>query len=164
MLKHPASAKTVFTNVRSSDYQPNAVDIRVHKILAYASDVVELSEEHKVHRTTFELEPSADGSWVLPYGSSFEVVFENDVVIGEGEAGWVIPRSTLNRNGIMITSGLYDSGYSGVIGATIHTGSTTFKLKQGTRIAQFILIESQSVGVYNGSYGHGKEHDQKYVK
>ena len=38
---------------------------------------------------------------------------ENIVSIEEGYAGFVITRSTLNRNGVFITSGLYDSGYHG---------------------------------------------------
>lgn len=162
MLLHPTSAKSVFTGISDgADYQPNAVDVRVAKILEYTTQHVHLTEKVKSHRQTRELQPSPDGLYYLYPNAAFEVVFEASVKIAEGEAGWVIPRSTLNRNGVDITSGLYDSGYDGVIGATIHTGGASLSLEPGTRIAQFVLVASESKGLYNGDYGHGKGHDQQ---
>jgi deoxycytidine triphosphate deaminase len=88
---------------------------------------------------------------------------ENNVTIGDGEAGWVITRSTLNRNGVFITSGLYDSGYSGVMAGAMHVTTGPIKIRRGTRVAQFLLFKSESIGKYTGSYGASSEHDKKYI-
>jgi deoxycytidine triphosphate deaminase len=88
---------------------------------------------------------------------------ENVIEVGEGEAGWVITRSTLNRNGVFLTSGLYDSGYHGVMAGVMHVTCGTMKIKPGTRIGQYLSFDSESLSKYDGSYGIGKEHDAKYV-
>ena len=159
---HAASKNTasVVTNIRPTDVQPNAIDVRVNKVLAIdAKAVFEIDENHKVHRGGAELEPDADGWFELPPGNgaspswlptstmstnanavcsqcgscalcecatsctndsptalsraagSYEAIMDAYVTVGAVEAGWVVPRSTLNRNGLFITSGLYDSGY-----------------------------------------------------
>jgi len=91
-------------------------------------------------------------------------VMENIVTIGPDEAGWVITRSTLNRNGVFITSGLYDSGYSGVMAGAMHVRGGPVRIKKGTRVAQFLLFKAEALTLYNGSYGLNSEHDKKYTK
>ena len=88
--------------------------------------------------------------------------FKNIVTIAEGEAGFVITRSTLNRNGVYLTSGLYDSGYQGIMAGALHVTSGPFKVKEGTRLGQFLLFEAESLSLYDGDYGLDKEHDKKY--
>jgi deoxycytidine triphosphate deaminase len=87
---------------------------------------------------------------------------ENKITVGDGEAGWVITRSTLNRNGVFLTSGLYDSGYSGVMAGVMHVTIGPMRIERGTRIGQYLSFEAQSLHKYNGDYGDGKQHDQKY--
>ena len=89
---------------------------------------------------------------------------ENIITVGEGEAGWVITRSTLNRNGVFITSGLYDSGYNGVMAGAMHISCGPMFIKRGTRVGQFLLFKSETLKLYDGDYGLNKEHDQKYTK
>ena len=86
----------------------------------------------------------------------------NIITVGEGEAGFVITRSTLNRNGVYITSGLYDSGYNGVMAGALHVTSGPFKVKVNTRIGQFLLFKAESLHLYDGDYGLNKDHDKKY--
>ena len=88
---------------------------------------------------------------------------EGEITIGPNEAGFVITRSTLNRNGIFITSGLYDSGYSGVMAGALHVNVGNAAIKQGTRVGQFLLFEAESLNQYAGSYGSGSTHDAKYA-
>ena len=73
---HAASKNTasVVTNIRPTDVQPNAIDVRVHKVLAInAKAVFEIDENHKVHRGGAELEPDADGWFELPPGNWHDV-------------------------------------------------------------------------------------------
>ena len=72
----------------------------------------------------------------------------------ENVAAQTIIRSTFNRNGIFLTSGLYDSGYKGHIGFALHNVAGYTKIEQGTRIGQIIFVRSESAGIYAGGYNH----------
>lgn len=156
-------SRSKLTNVEDGDSQPNAVDLRLDKVYKIKKDVFEISNEHKKHRgTDYELKPDHQGYFFLEPGS-YEVVMSNIIHVGENEAGWVITRSTFNRNGIFLTSGLYDSGYHGVMAGVLHVSVGPARIKKGTRVGQFLLFEAESLSSYDGDYGVGKEHDKKYV-
>jgi len=154
-------SKSTLTNVQAGDVQPNAVDLRLGKIFLIKPEVFLIDEEQKKHRGTIELQPTADGYYQLDVGH-YEVVMENIINVGEGEAGWVITRSTLNRNGVFLTSGLYDTGYHGVMAGVMHVSVAPMRIKPGTRIGQYLSFNAESLSKYDGSYGIGKEHDKKY--
>lgn len=164
-------SKSELTSVQPKDVQPNAVDLRVSKIFAINSAEFKIDEDKKVHRGSNELHVAEDGYWHLEPGV-YEVIMENEIKVAEGEAGFVITRSTLNRNGVFLTSGLYDSGYGydaktgeavgGVMAGAMHVKVGPMKIKPGTRIGQFVLYKAETLHLYDGSYGNHKEHDQKY--
>lgn len=163
-MKHvlSPSSKTTLTQVQQGDSQPNAVDLRVSKIFKVENNIFILSEDEKVHRGSTEVQVGFDGYFTLYPSNTYEVIMENIINVGEGEAGWVITRSTLNRNGVFLTSGLYDSGYNGAMAAVMHITSGIFKLKPGTRIGQYLSFDAETLSLYNGSYGLGSQHDKKY--
>ena len=79
------------------------------------------------------------------------------VDLPEGVACQLIIRSTFNRNGIFLTSGLYDSGFKGHIGFAIHNRrENQAYIGQGTRIGQVIFVESNASGLYSGGWNHDK--------
>lgn len=156
------SNNSKLSNVKEGDVQPNAVDLRLDKIFEINDSPFILSEEQKLHRGSTLIEPDVDGYFRLKQGS-YEITFQNIVTIAEGDAGFVITRSTLNRNGVFITSGLYDSGYEGVMAGALHVTSGRFDVKRGTRLGQFLLFDAEALSMYDGSYGLKKEHDKKYV-
>ena len=150
------------TGVQHGDSQPNAVDLRIKKIFEInKKSPFIISEEDKTHRGSTEVQPDEEGWFNLERGT-YEIVMENVVSVGEGYAGFVITRSTLNRNGLFITSGLYDSGYHGVMAGCLHVRVGPAKIKKGTRVGQFLLFEAETLSMYDGSYGIGKQHDNKY--
>ena len=155
------SSKSKLTNVQDGDSQPNAVDLRLGKVFYIREELFLVDENTKKHRGTLEIQPDEEGYFNLKVGS-YEVVMENIIHVGEGEAGWVITRSTLNRNGVFLTSGLYDSGYHGVMAGVMHVTIGPMKIKRGTRIGQYLSFDAESLSSYEGSYGIGKEHDKKY--
>jgi len=63
---------------------------------------------------------------------------------------------------LFLTSGLYDSGYHGVMAGVLHVTVGTAKIKQGTRIGQYLSFNAEALHTYNGDYGVGKLHDNKY--
>ena len=149
--------------------QPNAVDLRVDYIYEMSGRFT-LSDNHKESRSTRPHEPIAKWdatmgvdvySWILQPGA-YEVQFAGKIQIAEDEAGWVISRSSLIRNGCILTSGLYDSGYEGHIGGVLYVSGGEFLLEKDTRLGQFLTVKAESLHQYNGSYGTGSEHDKKY--
>jgi deoxycytidine triphosphate deaminase len=165
------NSKSTLTNVQEGDCQPNAVDLRLNKVFKILPTVFEISDSHKKLRETEEILPDEEGYFNLEVGD-YEVVMENIISVAENEAGWVITRSTLNRSNIFITSGLYDSGYGidaktgektgGVMAGCLHVGTGMARIKKGTRIAQYLSFNSETLHMYDGSYGNHKNHDRKY--
>jgi len=154
--------KSKLTGVSPQDIQPNAVDLKLDKVLRIKNKEFLINEDMKSHRGSEEIATDSEGYWRLEPGT-YEIVMENIIEVGQDEAGWVITRSTLNRNGVFITSGLYDSGYHGVMAGAMHVTTGPAVIKRGTRVGQFLLFKSQSLSMYNGDYGLNKEHDKKYV-
>ena len=155
-------SKSSLTSVEESDVQPNAVDLRLGKVFKIKEELFEISNDHKKHRgTEYEVQPDEDGYFYLVPGH-YEVVMDNIIQVGEGEAGWVITRSTLNRNGLFLTSGLYDSGYHGVMAGVLHVTIGDARIKKGTRIGQYLSFDAEALHSYDGDYGINKDHDKKY--
>lgn len=162
-MKHimgPESRSTL-SNVQEGDVQPNAVDLRLGKVFKMSQSTFIIDEKQKTHRGSYEMKPDPLGYYNLPEGH-YEVVMENMIVVGDKEAGWVITRSTLNRNGVFLTSGLYDSGYDGVMAGVMHVTCGPMRIQKGTRIGQYICFNAEALHKYEGSYGRGKQHDIKY--
>lgn len=168
MMLHIGSGncKSSITDVDDEDIQPNAVDLKIAKVFRIHSSLFTLSKTQKSHRVTVEIEPT-EGGWLLEPGQ-YEVVMENTVNIAEGEAGWLVARSTLNRNGVFITSGLYDAGFRGKAAGVMHVTCGPVALEKGSRVAQFLLFKAESVKMYDGDYGFNgdgtaKAMEQKYT-
>lgn len=145
---------------------PNAVDLRLDRVLKVCCSEFVLSDESKTVRGTEEVFPKNE--WYTLWPGAYEITLGN-VKIGTDEAGFVLPRSTLNRNGIIITTGLFDSGYQGAVGSVMHVTTDIFKVKKGTRVAQFLLFKAESLKQYDGQYGfdsngNPKQEEQKYHK
>ena len=154
-------SRSVLSNVQEGDVQPNAVDLRLGKVFRLSQSTFKIDENEKVHRGSFEMKPDPYGYYNLAEGH-YEVVMENMITVGPGEAGWVITRSTLNRNGVFLTSGLYDTGYDGVMAAVMHVTTGPMRIQKGTRVGQYISFDAEALHNYSGSYGRNTDHDQKY--
>lgn len=160
--------RSTLTNVQEDDVQPNAVDLRLGKIFRINPELFQISNDEKRHRGTEEMKPDHLGYYTLEPGH-YEVVMENIINVGENEAGWVITRSTLNRNGCFLTSGLYDSMYHGIMAGVLHVTIATARIKQGTRIGQYLSFNAEMLHAYNGAYGfdakgNPKADEEKYHK
>lgn len=157
-MKHimGTNSNSKLTNVVPQDVQPNAVDLRLAKVFKIKPDLFLIDEDQKQHRGSTPVEVGEDGYWYLEPGS-YEVVMENEIQVGFEESGWVITRSTLNRNGVFITSGLYDTGYHGVMAGCLHVTTGPMKIKPGTRVAQYLNFDAEALHHYDGDYGLTKD-------
>lgn len=143
--------------------QPNATDFTLDKL--YTIDKEKpfiISEEAKTMRGGKELFTDSEQNWLIPANTTMDGQSNVFVDIPEGVAALLIIRSTFNRNGIFLTSGLYDSGFKGHVAFAIHNRSDYAIVKQGTRIGQIIFVESNSQGTYSGGYNHaiGTHHSE----
>ena len=129
-MRHIMGEKSTssLTNVLPKDIQPNAVDLRLGRVLEILDNDFVVDETQKIHRGSKEVELFEDGYWYL-YPGTYEVIMENEIEVGMGEAGFVITRSTLNRNGVHLTTGLYDTGYHGVMAGVMHVTCDLYFVK-----------------------------------
>lgn len=153
------SAETAITRIEQQDIQPNAVDIKVTDIFQSLPDsAFEISPGHKKHRETTRVLTGEDEIgvfWYLPEGI-YDCLSDSEINVAEGEAAWLITRSTLNRNGLRVTSGLYDSGFAGKIGFSLSVQGGPAKIYRRSRLAQLIISDAETAHKYNGDYGTGR--------
>ena len=150
------------SSIQEGDVQPNAVDLRLGRVFKISTDLFTIDEDQKIRRGSEEVFPDGTGYYYLGAGK-YEVIMENEIEVGPDEAGFVITRSTLNRNGCFLTSGLYDTGYKGVMAGVLHVNCGPMRIKPGTRVGQYLNWKAEALSNYDGDYGTGKEHDTKYT-
>lgn len=157
--------------------QPNAIDFTLDRMFeiphhgsAIISDLGEVSNPHtgevlkkgvKVMLDGREYESEYDTQYkdhffCIPGHSSVDGMSDFYVELPEGVACLpMVARSTLNRNGMFITSGLYDSGFKGHIGFAIHNvRNDPSYIGVGTRVGQIVFVKSDSAGMYAGGWNH----------
>lgn len=156
-MKHVCgTAKTRVEPVDDKMVQPNAIDLRVKAIYKPVPGTFRLMGDKKEHLTRQEIKPEVitkdEAVFTLTSGV-YLVEFEQIVTMGEKEAGVVLSRSTLMRNGVWMTTCLYDSGYHGKMISGLHVPEgVTFVFPKGERLAQFIVMDAESLHQYHGSY------------
>lgn len=147
--------------------QPNAIDFTLDHLYAIQerNDFV-LGEHAKQMRGSIEMSavPARNGSgdfFHLLSRTSYDGLSDVYVDLPEGVSALLVVRSTLNRNGLYITSGLYDSGYKGHIGFVLHNNSGGAILQEGVRVGQVIFVASENAKMYEGSWNHeeGTDHE-----
>lgn len=138
-------------NIENSQIQPNAIDITADRIFRMDLDSpFFIGNGQKTHRDRIEVHSNSADIWLLSAGS-YDFVSNVYVDMPEDTVGWVRVRSTLNRNGINVGSGFYDSGYRGPICGTLYVTGLSL-IKEGTPVGQFIFARSDSEGFYEGGY------------
>lgn len=153
MILHPnGQAKTTLTNVDEQMEQMHCLDVRIDKLYELHGDFA-LSEEIKVHRQQIEVQPDETGWFNLKPNTTYAFDTTHEVEMAAGEAGYIISRSTLTRNGLLATSALYDAGYKGGVNGQLANNSIyKAKIKKGTRIGQFVVVAADTVKLYDGAY------------
>lgn len=133
--------------------QPNAIDFTLDKLFSVdATSVVTITESTRTFRNNVEIKPNAKNEWELLPGQLYDGMSDFYVSVPQDVACILIIRSSFNRNGISLTSGLYDSGFKGNIGFTLHNRSGKLITAPNTRVGQIMFVSAKSVGQYQGIY------------
>ncbi len=145
---------------REKCIQPNALDITadvISKIVSNPEVPAFLSETQKQFHQFQICSPDSQGFIDLESKEVYDVHSDFYVSIPTGVAAELTIRSTLNRAGLALNSGIWDSGYVGHLGMIIYNRSGLFKLALHTRVCQIKFIRSDSVGLYAGGYNHSRD-------
>lgn len=154
-------------NITDKYVQPNAIDFTLDRLFHISNNSCAISEEGKRMRGGAEIVAingirdmydiqgvSPDVQvWNIDRGS-YDCLSNLYVQIPTGVAAYLIVRSTFNRNGMFITSGLYDSGYQGHIGFAIHNMSGPATIAKGTRVGQIVFVAAENAYMYSGDWNH----------
>jgi deoxycytidine triphosphate deaminase len=151
----------------AAQVQPNAIDFDLAKLYGYAVDTPSffLDGDQKQHQKTIEqdmLEMSGPSGSKMYYAlkphTAYDFASSVYVTLPAGVCAMLIVRSTLNRNGMFLTSGLYDSGFKGPVAGILHNRSDrTAYITPGSRIGQVMFLKSEDSGVlYAGGYNTEK--------
>ncbi|MBW8001675.1 MAG: hypothetical protein FVQ80_06595 [Planctomycetes bacterium] len=135
--------------------QPNGVDVRLKNIELIGDTSFQLFVGKTKHGSRTQVKKlnmnGTDAFRVFP-GRAFNVECYERVDLPCGVAACVYTRSTLNRNGLLVGCGLYDSGFSGPVSFTFYPFSNGI-LEVGVRVAQVVFFKSEGEELYKGSYG-----------
>lgn len=140
--------------------QPNALDFTIdHLYRISTTDVFTISESSKQMCQNTKLDAShttvagnSYNAWSINAGC-YDAMSDFYVEVPSGVAAHLITRSTFNRNGLFIQSGLYDSGFKGNVGFVIYNMRGVAVIEPNTRIGQLIFTKSDDSGVmYAGGY------------
>jgi deoxycytidine triphosphate deaminase len=139
--------------------QQNGIDITCDRIFKFMDPSFIISKNgskegtltQEFFKSSRKLNNQIIRGWNLKAGNAYTMDSNFYVSVPEKTGASVIGRSTFNRNGILIRSSWYDSGFKGNIGATIYCMRDCF-IEEGTRVAQIIFEECDSKEMYDGQY------------
>ena len=133
--------------------QPNAIDFTLDRLFQIDSQSpASVTETSKQMRTLTEVFPGTDNEWAIDPNQLYDGMSDFYVKVPDNIASWLVIRSTFNRIGLQLTSGLYDSSFCGNIGYTLHNRSGRIITKPHTRIGQIIFVDASAAGRYAGGY------------
>lgn len=136
----------VITPVNKKQIQPNSIDLTIKSVRLIEGGV--LTERGA---TPWLTEMLQNQFFTLRGNKAYDIIFNEYVEVPENMVGFIVCRSSLNRIGAFITSGLYDSGFKNYVGAVLRTNNA-ITIQGGTRIATMYFIKAEAAHKYNGQY------------
>ena len=140
---------------RSSQLQPNGIDLRVERVQRLLSAAsFGAAEIARVAAARDEVPSDADGWWDLGQGA-YVITYREKVNLPAHLTALLRPRSSLLRSGVAIHGAVWDAGYSGRgEGLLSVLNASGYRLQRGARVAQlvFFRLSSATLEGYAGRY------------
>lgn len=153
--------KKMYPNRDDKDYQPSGLDLRVGKVFVFDDDsMAALYDGQKKLPSQVEL-PLMDlpeygyyDGWVLEPQRPYMLQVQEQIQIGDSNAQFYLPRSSLLRAGVNVYTALGDLGYNGHLSfLVINHRRGPFFIQQGERFAQLVDFEVRGGSEsYDGDY------------
>lgn len=136
--------------IGEAQVQPNGIDLTVERVErpvgggALTRTGKRIGDREPVDPVEghFALDP---GAYVVGYGER--------LAVPDGHVGFLLPRSSLLRNGCSLHTAVWDAGYDGR-GAGLLTVGAAIEIEVEARIGQFVLAEANHADRYDGTYQH----------
>lgn len=166
--------RKMYPNRDEKDYQPSGLDLRLGKVFVLDSDEnysyglyggnkripnhVEKKEDYlKMLDLPHDKEEVYTG-WFLDPNKAYICQVQEQIKIGENNAQFYLPRSTLLRAGINVYTALGDLGYNGHLSfLVINHGTKPFFIEKGERFAQLV-----DFGVRGGSESYDGDYQEEH--
>ena len=133
---------------------PAGVDLGISEVYRIAEDGIATFYGKVRNVEKMKIDPAEDGFYYLPKGT-YEVRIANKVKMPMDAVGILLPRSTLNRLGILKSeSALIDPGYEGFPTQTIRVTVGEFRVHKDEYLFQLIVLKTLGIPDegYNGFY------------
>lgn len=138
---------------RDKCIQPNALDFTLDALYQVdATSSAHVTESSKQMRTLQQLSPDLDKKWAIESNQLYDGMSDFFVKVPDDVVSWLVIRSTFNRIGLQLTSGLYDSSFEGNIGFALYNRSGRIITEPHTRIGQIVFVHADAAGKYAGGY------------
>lgn len=102
-------------------------------------------------------ELSSTGFFLLSPGL-YSIEFDQGVTLSSTETAFIIQRSSLGRNGVLIQSSVYDPGFSTPNMGAIMSVHLPIEIEQHARVAQILFLKNREADEYNGQYQGEKDY------
>jgi dUTP pyrophosphatase len=112
-----------------------------------------ISNTDKKFAPRVEIEHDLKHSWTLERNTVYDGMSNFYINLPENTCCLLIGRSSFNRAGVIVHSGLYDAGFKGHIGFMLYSHMTVV-VEKSVRVGQVIILKGESASLYNGSYKH----------
>ena len=169
--------RTMYPDRDEKDYQPSGMDLRLGKVFALNEeenfygliDGQKYLPEHEYIKPSLLKcrEDDYVAGWFLIPQKPYICQVREQIQIGNHNAQFYLPRSSLLRAGVNVYTALGDLGYNGHLSfLVINHGTKPFFIGEGERFAQLIDFEvmggSES---YNGDYQEERKEEKldKYL-
>lgn len=153
--------KQMYPNCNEDDYQPSGLDLRVGRVFKFDDNLIaSLHEGEKQLPKQIEIpignlpEYALYDGWLLAPHRPYMFEVQEKIKIGDNNAQFYLPRSSLLRAGVNVYTALGDLGYNGFLRFLVinHRGAPFF-IQQGERFAQLVDFEVRGGSEsYNGDY------------
>ena len=134
--------------VAEEQVQPNGVDLTLDAVERF-DEPGYLGRDGKEIGARETVEPT-DGLYRLDSGG-YAATYGEQIAVPEDHVGFVLPRSSLMRNGAMLNTAVWDAGYEGRGEGLLQVGYP-IRIEAGARFAQFVLAEAGHGETYEGTY------------
>lgn len=98
--------------------------------------------------------------WYLPKGT-YMIELNEGCKLGMNDTAYVIMRSSLNRNGVMIQSAVWDPGYECEnmnLRLTVDTDGVY--IEKNARVCQILVFDNEDTELYDGQFQGGGTHSK----
>jgi dUTP pyrophosphatase len=135
-----------------SDLSPNGLDVRIKDIFLMDDTTPgQLEGPKRKFPKRIKVEPT-DGNYILFPHKTYEVTADLQITIPSDAAGWLVPRSSFLRCGVLAMSGVYDSGFSGGINLFLMVGPCLVGLGLNEKVAQLVMFDAKAYKQYDGYF------------